>query len=166
MQSIQERIIENIRLDVKQFLRNDIQLQKRDEKWDKITESILKEEIVVYKLEQEENHRKQYEKLNKEMKKNFISREISYEEWIQKCSQLYEINEQCEVVSFARGDDTKKWECSCNWEAKNKILQLIRYMYYDHFKRENNGGRNRTQDFFVNKIDADLKEIKLKAGIL
>ena len=74
------------------------------------------------------------------MKGTYVSREIPFEIWLEKARSLYAINEQCEVVSKALGDDhLRTWECECNEEAKDKIDGLIYMMYYNHFKRDGSG---------------------------
>lgn len=82
------------------------------------------------------------------MKNSYVSKELPFEVWLEKARSLYDINEQCAVVSKAMGDDhLRTWECECNEEAKDKIDGLIYMMYYNHFKRDGQG----TIHNFMNK---------------
>lgn len=61
------------------------------------------------------------------------------DQWLETALKLYSIDlETNQVTSIAHGPHNPEyWDCDSHLAAKQKILQLIRYKYRDHFERGN-----------------------------
>jgi hypothetical protein len=65
---------------------------------------------------------------------------LSYEEWLTQAKKFYVIEPfgaGFDVLSVARSPNTppERWYCSDMYDARVKVLQLIRYKLYDHAVR-------------------------------
>lgn len=152
MDSIKERILTNIRAEVRSFLRKDAPLPKRDERWKEVTAKLLVEERELLEKEREAKHMADYEALNKDLEKAYqtTGNNMPYDEWLDKAKRLYSV-EGTTVTSLALGPDhEKEWRMPSVWQAKKKVMQLIYWKYYDHFLRT-----GRTNDF---RYDPDEEE--------
>lgn len=137
MNDLKERIMTNIRAEVRNFLRRDTPLPKRDERWEDITAKLLVEERELLEKEREAKHMADYESLSKNLERayNTAGNGMPYEEWLDECKKRYIINGTT-VISLARGTDKEQeWKLKSPWQAKKKVLQLIYWMYYEHFLR-------------------------------
>lgn len=134
---LQKRIVANIRTEVKAFLREGTPMPERDARWEEAKNRILVEERELYEKEIEAKHMADYETMNSSLKKAYESTNsgIAYDEWLTKAKSLYSINGTT-VSSIAKGPDNEnEWRMESVWAAKKKVLKLIYYKYYDHFKR-------------------------------
>lgn len=62
----------------------------------------------------------------------------NHELWTAKTSMLYRIDDDFTVHSEARGpDNLNQWKCPSLYEAKKKVLALVRWKFRDHFERGN-----------------------------
>lgn len=138
MNELKNRITANIRSEVRNFLRKEIPLPERDERWKDITAKLLVEERELLEKEREAKCMADYENMNTSLKKAYQSsgNDTPYEEWLEKVKKLYK-TEGVTVTSLASGPDhMKTWKLNSAWQAKKKVLQLIYWMYYNHFLRD------------------------------
>jgi len=144
MNELQQRIIDNIRAEARNLLKRGIPMPDRDPRWDDLKAKILIEERELYEKEIEAKHMADYETMNTRLKKAYdqANNGMGYEEWLEKAKQIYKINGSI-VTSLASGPDhLKTWDTGSHWQAQKKVLQLIYWLYYEHFIRENG-----TKDF-------------------
>jgi hypothetical protein len=131
MSKIRQRILENIRIEVRRYLRDGVQMPSRDPMWDSDIQAILREEKILFEQEQ----LPQIELMYIRFHQKHVSG-ISFEEWLHKARSLYYIDDSYTVYSVARGpENIEMWPCRSLKEAHVKILKLLYYKQYDHFVR-------------------------------
>lgn len=137
MGEIRDRIIANIRANIKNFLRYEIPIPKRGAQWDDTTAKLLVEERELREKEIEAKHTADYESMNAKLKKAYDSSAggMPYEEWLDKARRLYSIQGNS-VTSIAKGPkNVVTVATNSPWQAKKRVLQLIAYKYNDHFNK-------------------------------
>lgn len=137
MNDIKQRVIENIRSEARNFIRNEVPMPERDPKWDDIKAKILVEERDLYEKEVEAKHMADYETMNARLKKSYeeSGNSVPYDEWLAKAKKLYTISGST-VTSIAKGPHNAEIvDTGSPWLAKKRVLQLIAYKYRDHFQR-------------------------------
>lgn len=131
MSDVRSRILNNIRADIRSYLRNSKPLPLRDSKWDSEVERIMKEEKREYEEEQQADIEMMYQ--------TYYLKHVSgctFEEWMVKCNKLYKIEDDFLVTSIALGpDNQKQWQCNSRKDAHKRVLKLIGYKRRDHFER-------------------------------
>jgi hypothetical protein len=63
---------------------------------------------------------------------------MSYEEWMTQAKKFYAIDPvQWTVTSVARSPNTapQYWGCTDEYDARCRVLQLLRYKFHDHFNK-------------------------------
>lgn len=137
MNKIRERIIANIRVEVKNFLKRDIPMPDRDPRWDDIKAKILVEERKLYEKEIEAKHMADYETMNASLEKSYEQNNngVPYGEWLDKAKKLYKVDGSV-VTSMAKGPGNEDVvDTGSHWQAKKRVLKLIAWKYRDHFHR-------------------------------
>jgi len=137
MSAIEERIKENIKLDIRTYYLTGKEIPGRGDKWFSFIQEqkkIIKEELDC---EEEKRHDRIMVKIHKEFKEK-----LSISEWREKAEKLYtkEENNDCQwiVTSIASGPEhPRQTICKSRVEANKFIEKEIKYKYYDHFKRFN-----------------------------
>ncbi len=125
-------MLDNIRHECRNFIRNGTPLPKRDSRWDSEISRIMAEEQKIFDNEQLAEIETMYANYHK---KHITG--ITYEEWMDKAKKLYKVSGSM-VYSIARGPDyEKEWgPYKTEKQAHKKFLQLISYKNYDHFVRQ------------------------------
>ena len=125
-------MLDNIRHECRNFIRNGTPLPKRDSRWDSEISRIMAEEQKIFDNE----HLAEIETMYANYHKKHITG-ITYEEWMDKAKKLYKVSGSM-VYSIARGPDyEKEWgPYKTEKQAHKKFLQLISYKNYDHFVRQ------------------------------
>lgn len=137
MSEIRERIIANIRVEVRNFLRRDVPMPNRDPRFDDMKAKILVEERELLEKEREAVHMIDYESMNDKLKKSYEQNNngVPYDEWLDKAKKLYKIDGSV-VTSIAKGPENEVIvDTGSHWQAKKRVLKLIAYKYRDHFQR-------------------------------
>ena len=88
MSDIRERVLENIRGEVRKYLRDGTPMPQRDPRWSVDIESILAEETKIFHAEQEADIEQMYANYHKKHVSG-----ITFEEWMEKAKKLYSIAE-------------------------------------------------------------------------
>lgn len=139
MDKFTQRVIENIRHEIKRHLRTGEPMPERDPRWNELKEKLMKEEEELLRKEQEAKYMIEYETTRGNLERVYKTTKdgLSYDEWLAKIEQLYSIDDWYVVRSVARGpDNEREWICKSYWQAKKKVMQLIYWRYYDHFMRD------------------------------
>lgn len=137
MSEIRERLIANIRGEVRNFLKRGTPMPDRDSRWNDIKAKILVEERELFDKEVEAKHMSDYETMNESLKKSYESSNngVPYDEWLDKANKLYNIDGSV-VTSIAKGpDNANAVDTGSHWQAKKRVLKLIAWKYRDHFQR-------------------------------
>lgn len=124
-----EMILNNIRGEIRAFLRNSKPLPKRDSRWDVDIAMIMVQE----KRELEEEQKAEIEMMYQTYYLRHISG-LTYEEWLDKSKKLYRIDADFTVYSIAWGPDKERvWANKSLKAAHKRIIKLIAYKRVDHF---------------------------------
>lgn len=128
---MRERVLDNIRGEVRNYLRHGKAMPDRDARWKADIDSIMEEEKNIFMTEQEE----QIEEMYANYHKKHVSG-ITFEEWMDKSKKLYKVVDST-VISIALGPDHMKefGPYKSHKAAHKKLLQLISYKQYDHYVR-------------------------------
>lgn len=132
MSDIRERILIHIDREALAFVTDGTPMPTRDARWDAdIAAAIAKYTACPPKDKRLAKIESGYKDLYKRSKSD-----LSYDEWFARAQALYSIDADNTVTSIARGiGNEETWACNSNIEAREKILQLIRYKYQDHFNK-------------------------------
>lgn len=129
---VRERVLENIRAEVRKHLRDGSPLPVRDARWKTYTDSIMQEETKIFHAEQEEEIEAMYANYHKKHVSG-----ITFEEWMEKAKKLYSVAGST-VTSIALGPDhQREFILKSHKAAHKKVLKLIYYKQYDHYVRGN-----------------------------
>ena len=140
MNDMQQRVIDNIRLEARKLLRQGIPMPDRDPRWSDLKVKILVEERELYEKEIEAKHMADYETMNDNLKRSYeqSNNGVPYDEWLEKAKRLYKIDGST-VTSIARGlEHAESVDTGSPWLAKKRVLKLITWKYRDHFQRGHN----------------------------
>lgn len=129
---MREMVLNNIRSECRNHIRNGKALPTRDPRWFFEIERIMSEELKIFQVEQEQEIKLMYDNYHKKHVSG-----ISYEEWLEKAKKLYKVNGYW-VASIARGPNfEKEWgPFKTEKQAHKKLLELLGNKNYDHFVRE------------------------------
>lgn len=127
-------VLENIRHECRNLIRNGKPLPKRDPRWDLEVARIMAEEQKIFENEQQAEIETMYANYHK---KHITG--ITYEEWMDKAKKLYRVSGSM-VYSIARGPEhEKEWgPYKTEKQAHKKFLELMKNKNYDHFVRQYN----------------------------
>lgn len=129
-----------------------IRVKKREEEREALRKEMEQEKALERALSLTEE---EVEKMYVKFHKNYVSEYMSYEEWLNKSTRYYTINEDHSVTSRARSNKTQETvPCVSVADAKMRILSLIKIKFYDHFVK----GYNFAWD--IEEENHDLKENK------
>jgi hypothetical protein len=131
---MKEVIMENIRAEALRFIRDGVPIEERGSQWDEFIK------IAIADAKKQVEH-EQILKVEKAERRLATKSGLTYEEWLAKVRKLYSINpEDATVTSIASGPEFgKTWVCDDQVTARKKVLQLMRYMQYNHFDRIGSG---------------------------
>lgn len=121
-------ILDNIRVEVRNYLLYGKVMPKRDPRWDSDIARILEEERINVEAELIDTIYYNQYKLSKT--------NMSFDQWLEISKSLYKITADYTVISIAKGPDSaKEWLCKSLAECHKKIVKLISIKRYDHFVR-------------------------------
>lgn len=135
MMTIEERIKETIKFEIRAFFIYGKELSQRDGKWNGYIQeqmNLIKQELDI---EEEMRHEEVLKKVHKDKKEK-----KSYIEWKKIADSLYTKEEndngQWIFTSYAKGPDYKRIEIFESRKEINKYIEsLIKTKYYDHYIR-------------------------------
>ena len=142
MNDIHERVKENIRSEAIAFIQHGIPMPKRAPMWDQFTQETLEAVKLTHfptvKKGPGRSGLTREQKFERWKKRVAAKQGTSYEEWLKIASALYSIDEETfTVTSVARGPDHKRtWPAQDEFEAQQKVYELMGWKHYDHFERE------------------------------
>lgn len=125
-----QRILDNIQNDAMLYVRTGKKLPYRDPQWNGQVQIAIEIETKLY------NDELWAELIQDELELAHISG-VSHEVWLKKCGMLYIICPVTfSVTSLARGPKHKRvTECESEYDARKRILKLVKFKYYDHYMR-------------------------------
>jgi len=127
-----ENLLDSLKPGSKEFIEVNEELDKRA---DLFTRRLEIEKIAEKKIE-EERYQAKLAAFKVDISNKWNFKFDGYEGWLTWAKSLYIIHENFNVESKAvRWSEERVWICENEYEAIEKIEQLLSYKYYDHFKR-------------------------------